>query len=87
MNTEPPQNKPYGFEDASFKASGCFEGIQKLVKSFYHFMDELTEAKAIRSMRAKGLTLLDDKLMHFLCYWLGGPRLYRVLRSDSHRSL
>jgi hemoglobin len=77
MNTEPPQNKPSGFEDTSFKASVGFEGIQKLVKSFYQFMDALTEAKAIRSMRAKDLTLLDGKLTHFLCYWLGGPRQYR----------
>ena len=77
MNKESPQNKPYGFEDTSFKAAGGFEGIQKLVKSFCQFMDELNEAKTIRSMHAKDLTLIDDKLTHFLCYWLGGPRQYR----------
>ncbi|MFT7472640.1 MAG: hemoglobin [Kiritimatiellia bacterium] len=77
MNTETSQNKPYGFEDTSFKAAGGFHGIQKLVKSFYQFMDELDEAKTIRSMHAKDLSQIDDKLTHFLCYWLGGPREYR----------
>jgi len=77
MNTDTPQNRPYGFEDTSFKAAGGFEGIQKLVKSFYQFMDQLTEAKTIRSMHAEDLSLIDDKLTHFLCYWLGGPRQYR----------
>tara|TARA_B110000858_G_C17803303_1_gene476431 strand:+ start:446 stop:871 length:426 start_codon:yes stop_codon:yes gene_type:complete len=77
MPPEPPKNPSYGFQDTSFKAAGGFEGIQKLVKSFYQFMDQLTEAKTIRSMHAKDLSLIDDKLTHFLCYWMGGPRQYR----------
>jgi len=66
----------YGFEDTSFKAAGGFEGIQKLVKCFYMFMDQLPEANNIRAMHADDLSLIDDKLTHFLCYWLGGPRHY-----------
>ena len=75
MSTIPEEN--YGFEDTSFKAAGGFEGIQKLVKSFYEFMNQLPEAKKIRAMHAEDLSLIDDKLTHFLCYWLGGPRRYR----------
>jgi len=77
MNTTSPNNETYGIEDTSFKAAGGFAGIQKLVKSFYTFMDQLPGAKTIRSMHAQDLSLIDDKLTHFLCYWLGGPRHYR----------
>ena len=77
MNKAIPQDENYGFEDTSFKAAGGFEGIQKLVKCFYQFMDQLPEAKTIRAMHAEDLSLIDDKLTHFLCYWLGGPRQYR----------
>lgn len=77
MSTEIPSDEKYGFEDTSFKAAGEFDGICKLVKSFYHFMDQLPEAKIIRAMHSEDLTLIDDKLSHFLSYWLGGPRKYR----------
>ena len=66
----------YGFKDCSYKAAGEFEGIQRLVKTFYEFMDQLPEARTIRSMHAEDLSLIDDKLTHFLCYWLGGPRSF-----------
>ncbi len=71
-----PADENYGFEDTSYKAAGGFEGIQKLVKCFYQFMDSLPEARAIRDMHAEDLSLIDDKLSHFLCYWLGGPRSF-----------
>lgn len=71
------QDDNYGFEDTSFKAAGEYAGIQQLVKSFYHFMDQMPEAKTIRAMHAEDLSLIDDKLSHFLCYWLGGPRHYK----------
>lgn len=77
MSTAIPDDERYGFEDTSFRAAGGFEGIRKLVKSFYQFMDELPEAKTIRAMHDDDLALIDDKLVHFLCYWLGGPRQYR----------
>ena len=81
MNINEPQNEVpadenYGFQDTSYKAAGEIEGIQKLVKSFYQFMDSLPEAKGVRAMHADDLSLIDDKLTHFLCYWSGGPRSF-----------
>jgi hemoglobin len=67
----------YGFEDASFKAAGGVEGIQKLVEDFYRIMDELPEATVIRKMHPDDLDVSVDKLARFLCGWLGGPRLYQ----------
>lgn len=67
MSTEPPKNQTYGLKDTSFKAVGGFEGINSLVESFYQQMDQLPEAKIIRSMHAEDLSLIIDKLTHFLC--------------------
>jgi len=39
-------------------------------------MDQLPEAETIRAMDAEGLSIIDDKLTRFLCYWLGGSRHY-----------
>jgi len=66
----------YGTEDASYKAAGELEGITKLVNRFYDYMDELDQAKIIRAMHPKDLTISRDKLICFLSGWLGGPRLY-----------
>ena len=74
MQLAETSEEKYGFEDTSYKAAGEFVGIQKLVNSFYEFMDQLPEARTIRAMHAQDLSLMDDKLTHFLCYWLGGPR-------------
>ena len=74
MHDSIPEDERYGYQDTSYRAAGGFEGIQKLVKSFYQFMDELPEARGIRAMHAEDLSEIDDKLTHFLCYWLGGPR-------------
>ena len=69
-------DSPFGTGDASFQAAGGFEGITQLVDDFYQFMDDLPEAKAIREMHQADLTVVKDKLVRFLCSWLGGPRLY-----------
>ena len=69
-----PVDERYGVGDTSYRAAGEFAGIQKLVKSFYEFMDQLPEARTIRAMHAEDLSEIDDKLTHFLSYWLGGPR-------------
>lgn len=66
----------YGFEDASFKAAGGVEGIQKLVKDFYRIMDESSADTIIRKMHPDNLEVSVNKLARFLCGWLGGPRLY-----------
>ena len=66
----------YGAEDASYKAAGELEGISKLVNDFYDYMNVLPEAKIIRDMHPKDLTVSIDKLICFLSGWLGGPRLF-----------
>lgn len=74
-NPATPLNEDrYGFKDTSFRAAGGYEGLQALVKCFYAYMETLPEAKAVRAMHADDLALIDSKLTHFLCYWLGGPR-------------
>ncbi len=66
----------YGELDASYHAAGGLEGITQLVESFYCYMQQLAEAKSIRDMHPKDLTVTKDKLVCFLSGWLGGPRLY-----------
>ena len=70
------QKLNYGQHDASYQAAGDLDGIRKLVDSFYNYMDSFEEAKIIRAMHAKDLTLSKDKLTCFLSGWLGGPRLF-----------
>ena len=69
-------NKPYGVEDASFRAAGGVDGIRQLVDCFYDYMDTLPEASDIRRMHPKDLTVPRDKLALFLCGWMGGPKLF-----------
>jgi len=68
---------PYGTKDSSYQAAGQFEGLIKLVDAFYTFMDELPEAKIVRTMHSPDLTESRDKLARFLSAWTGGPRLYK----------
>lgn len=68
----------YGEEDASFQAAGGQQGLVELVDRFYEVMDELPSAARIRAMHPKDLTVSRDKLVLFLCGWLGGPRLYQA---------
>lgn len=71
-----PQHPPFGQGDASFQAAGGIEGIERLVKDFYAYMDTLPEAAAIRAMHPEDLSKAQDKLARFLCGWLGGPKRY-----------
>jgi len=84
----------YGFSDNSFKAAGEEPGIRKLVDDFYRLMDELPQAKNIRTMHKEDLTHSRDKLTLFLCGWMGGPKLYHekygsinIPRDHSHLSI
>jgi hemoglobin len=67
----------FGVGDTSFRSAGGEKGIQRLVDRFYEEMDKLPEAKKIRQMHGEDLTVVKDKLVRFLCGWLGGPRLYQ----------
>lgn len=69
---------PYGRGDASYRAAGGTEGLQRLVWRFYEYMDTLPEARTIREMHGADLALVRDKLHVFLCAWLGGPNEYRT---------
>ncbi|MCA9619741.1 MAG: group II truncated hemoglobin [Myxococcales bacterium] len=66
----------YGTGDASFHAAGGREGLRQLVDAFYRHMDTLPEARVIRAMHDEDLTLAREKLLVFLCGWLGGPKEY-----------
>lgn len=66
----------YGTEDASYQAAGKLAGITQLVDCFYDYMDKLPDAKIIREMHPRDLTVSRDKLTCFLSGWLGGPRLF-----------
>lgn len=68
---------PYGDGDATFKAAGGIEGIQKLVEDFYDVMSSRDYAKVIRDMHPDDLEISIDKLARFLCGWMGGPKRYR----------
>ncbi len=66
----------YGELDCSYRAAGELAGIEKLVDRFYHYMDTLEEAKAIREMHQPDLAHARKRLSYFLSAWLGGPKLY-----------
>ena len=67
----------YGFEDTSYQAAGCLDGLTRLVDMFYHYVDTLPEAKVIRKLYPEDLSLPKQKLAYFLSGWLGGPRIYQ----------
>lgn len=92
--TETNNAKPYGQDDASFRAAGQFAGLQQLANRFYDYMDSLPEARVIRAMHPQDLQESRDKLARFLSGWLGGPHLYRekygpiaIPRAHSHLAI
>jgi hemoglobin len=70
------QNSKYGQGDATYNAVGGDTGLKKLVVEFYHQMEILDEARAIRLMHPNDLSESKDKLYCFLSGWMGGPRLF-----------
>lgn len=72
----------FGVDDGSYQSAGGLEGITALVDDFYYFMDTLPEAKQLRAMHEKDLTLSAQKLTYFLSGWLGGPKLYSATFGD-----
>ena len=55
---------------------GGQSAVVRLVDRFYHYMDTLPEAAAIRALHDDDLTADKHKLAAFLSGWLGGPPLY-----------
>lgn len=74
MKINPQQ---YGVGNASYKAAGGIQGIRRLVDQFFDYMDRLPEARRIRDMHPDNLDESRDRLVRFLCGWLGGPKLYQ----------
>lgn len=72
------EHLPFGESDNSFQSAGREQGLRQLVEDFYHFMDILPEAKAIRDMHSEDLDDAIERLSLFLCGWLGGPRHYQA---------
>ena len=59
-----------------YERLGKEAGVRELVERFYDHMDNLNEARQIRSLHAKSLRASREKLFLFLSGWLGGPDLY-----------
>ena len=72
-----PENSPvFGLGDASFRAAGGYEGVRRLVDTFYGIMSSKPDYRTIWAGHPSSNTLSRDKLTRFLCGWMGGPRLY-----------
>ena len=59
-----------------YQRLGGDAGVVRLVERFYHHMDTLPEAAAIRALHADELSPMVDKLSVFLAGWMGGPQNY-----------
>jgi hemoglobin len=60
----------------SYELIGGETSVLYLVNRFYFYMDTLPEAKEVRKIHAKSLSVAKDKLFKFLSGWLGGPDLF-----------
>ena len=67
----------YGTGDATFQAAGGEAGITALVDAFYDIMASDPEYATIMSWHPDDNRLSRDKLVAFLCGWMGGPPRYR----------
>ncbi len=70
------EKPPLGYQNSTLEAVGGEAGVERLVESFYRFMDTADYAQHIRAMHPADLTLASDKLTTFLVGWMGGPRRY-----------
>ena len=59
-----------------YEELGGEAAVRRLVQRFYHLMDELPEAYAVRQMHPESLQGSEEMLFEFLSGWLGGPSLY-----------
>lgn len=70
-------NKHFGEGDATYRALGEFEGISRLVHTFYNIMDSDPTFATISAMHRDNDQDKRDKLIFFLCGWTGGKESYR----------
>ena len=59
-----------------FERIGGEPAVRRLVSRFYELMDTLPEAYGIRKLHQPDLSGAAQKLVMYLCGWLGGPQLY-----------
>lgn len=67
---------PYGYNDTSYQAAGGEEGLRRLVDCFYDRMGTDPRFDTIYTMHPPDQPTTRDKLVSFLCGWLGGPKRY-----------
>lgn len=63
-------------EVSMFERIGGSIAIDRLVESFYRWMDALPDASGIRAMHPEDLTGVKQVLKRYLTEWTGGPKLY-----------
>ena len=59
-----------------FEQLGGQDGVRQLVDRFYDLMDLEPGFAVLRALHPTDLSGSRDKLVWFLCGWLGGPSLY-----------
>jgi len=59
-----------------YEQLGSDAGVRALAEAFYDIMDELPEARRIRSLHAASLDGVKGKFADYLSGWLGGPHHY-----------
>lgn len=59
-----------------YEQLGGEASLQLLVERFYHYMDTMPEASAVRALHGADLSSAKRKLFMFLSGWLGGPNLF-----------
>lgn len=70
------KNTPYGTGDGTYQAAGGEGGVTKLVDDFYGRMARDERFADIYAMHPGDIDVSRQKLVTFLCGWMGGPRLY-----------
>lgn len=72
-----PSSPPvYGKGDATLQAVGGLTGLQSLVETFYHIMENTPQFRPLFDMHPSSIELTIDKLVSFLSGWMGGEKLF-----------
>jgi hemoglobin len=69
-------NRSFQPQQTPYERIGEEAGVRKLVRRFYHLMDELPEAYGVRKLHPEDLSGSEEKLFMYFSGWLGGPQLF-----------
>lgn len=72
----PSNPSVYGEGDATLQAVGGLTGLQSLVETFYHIMENTPQFRPLFDMHPSSIELTIDKLVSFLSGWMGGEKLF-----------